>query len=163
MLNRSLDFDARILHQAAIGQPAIELDQRVEAIAAKIMGEINASSCRERLRISTDQGGGGLVPFADKTACGYLVAVRQVAAGFDSDTVAGALAQRVLSGCRACQVSLAANGIHLRPGGALGREAEGSIGVSTWLRAGPAAKQSDAIRLISETRTVLLAAGRWTL
>ena len=42
VLNRAFDFDVRVLHQAAFGHIAIEADQHVEAIAAKILGDASA-------------------------------------------------------------------------------------------------------------------------
>ena len=168
VLNRALDFDVRILHQAAFGQLASEVDQRVEGIAARILGEVSIDSCKERVRILTAHGGGGLASYADKSTCGYLMAARQVAAGVGQrltaegnspDQVNDALARRVLPGCRACQETLAAIGVHLRPGGDISRLADGSVGVSSWLGARPACKQADALRLLSEIRAETLASG----
>ena len=171
VLNRALDFDARILHQAAFGQFAVEFDMRVEGIAISILGNVDTDSlamCKRKLRILSSHGGGGLVTYADRSACGFLVAVRQIVtgvsqrladAGYCHDRIAEVLALRVLPGCRACQTALADNGVHLLPGGGFGLgpvQPVVALGANVWLQAGPASKQADAIRLLSETRAASL-------
>ena len=101
----------RILHQAAIGQIAVEFDERVDGIAAKILGERDAAICRGRIRVFTSHGAGGIIASTDKSACGCLMAARQVATGVaqrlvtdgsSSELVYGAIAQRVSPSCQAC-------------------------------------------------------------
>ena len=161
VLNRAFDFDVRVLHQAAFGHIAIEADQRVEAIAAKILGDASAVNSKVRLRLHCEHGGAGLVSIYDKSTCGYLMAARQVAPGVrqrlvaegqDATAVGSAIALRVLPGCQACQASLAARGLHLRRDGGISRAVEGATDVSSWLSAGSASKQACALRLLSEIR-----------
>ena len=150
VLNRALDFDVRVLHPAAIGQIAIEFDRRVEETAARILGERDSSGCHQRLRIHTLHGGGGLTSYSDKSACGYLVAVREVAVGVAQrlgaqghapEAVTSTLAQRVIPGCIACEQALANRGVQLLIGGGIGRTSGHRASVEEWLRAGPAANQ----------------------
>ena len=162
VLNRALDFNVRILHQAPIGQIAVEFDRRVEEIAARIFGERDSSGCHQRLCIHTLHGGGGLISYSDKSACGYLVAVREVAVGVAQrlgaqghalEAVTSTLAQRVIPGCIACEQALANRGVQLLIGGGIGRTSDHRASVEEWLRAGPAAKQGEVLQILSELRS----------